>query len=121
MRSNTPPRANRARTLVLLRHGQSNANAENSFSGWLDVPLTERGEAEAVRAAELLAAHHLLPDVAHTSVLSRAIGTLDITLAVLDRRWIRPDAAGGSNERRYGCEDCCVMRPGSGIRTGLWP
>ena len=54
MRSNTPPRANGARTLVLLRHGQSNANAENSFSGWLDVPLTERGEAEAARAAELL-------------------------------------------------------------------
>ncbi len=88
--------------MILLRHGQSAANAEDSFSGWLDVPLTERGEAEAVRAAELLAAHGLLPEVAHTSVLSRAIGTLDIALAVLNRRWIPAHRSWRLNERHYG-------------------
>lgn len=86
----------------MLRHGQSVANAEGSFSGWLDAPLTERGEAEAVRAAELLAAHGLLPDVAHTSVLTRAIATLDIALAVLDRRWIPAHRSWRLNERHYG-------------------
>lgn len=102
MSPSTSARTGMARALVLLRHGQSTANAEDSFSGWLDVPLTERGEAEAVRAAELLAAHGLLPDVAHTSVLSRAIGTLDIALAVLDRRWIPAHRSWRLNERHYG-------------------
>lgn len=96
------PAHHRPRTLVLLRHGQSTANAEDSFSGWLDVALTARGETEAARAGELLASHGLQPDVAHTSVLSRAIGTLDIVLEVLDRRWIPTGRSWRLNERHYG-------------------
>lgn len=90
------------RTLLLLRHGQSRANADGTFSGWLDVPLTVRGHEEAARAAELLAAHELLPDTAHTSVLTRAIGTLDIVLAGLNRQWIPTRRSWRLNERHYG-------------------
>ena len=100
--SGSKPPAGAARTLLLVRHGQSTANAEDSFSGWLDVPLTARGEAEAVRAGELLAAHGLLPDTGHTSVLTRAITTLDLVLAVLDRRWIPIARSWRLNERHYG-------------------
>ena len=60
-------------TLVLLRHGQSVWNAENLFTGWVDVPLSETGEQEARRGGELLRAEGLLPDVVHTSLLRRAI------------------------------------------------
>jgi 2,3-bisphosphoglycerate-dependent phosphoglycerate mutase len=88
--------------LVLLRHGQSTANAEDTFGGWLDMPLTGRGAEEAARAGELLAIHGLLPDVAHTSVLSRAIDTLDIVLTALDRRWIPVQRSWRLNERHYG-------------------
>jgi 2,3-bisphosphoglycerate-dependent phosphoglycerate mutase len=87
---------------MLLRHGQSTANADGTFSGWLDVALTDRGEREATHAAELLAEHGVLPDVAHTSVLSRAIRTLDIALAVVDRRWIPARRSWRLNERHYG-------------------
>lgn len=91
-----------ARTLVLLRHGQSMANAESTFSGWLDVELTARGEREAAQAAALLATAGLYPDVAHTSLLSRAIRTLDIALAVLGRGWIPTRRSWRLNERHYG-------------------
>lgn len=113
MTMNTAPPAGAARTMLLLRHGQSTANAEDSFSGWLDVRLTERGESEAARAAHLLAAHGLLPDTAHASVLSRAITTLDIALAVLDRRWIPVRRSWRLNERHYGAlqgRDKAVVR-----------
>ena len=60
-------------TLVLLRHGQSTWNAENLFTGWVDVPLSEQGEAEARQGGQLLADAGLLPDVLHTSLLRRAI------------------------------------------------
>jgi len=62
-------------TLVLLRHGNSEWNAKNLFTGWVDVDLDAKGEDEARRGGELLKEHGVLPDVAHTSVLRRAIRT----------------------------------------------
>ena len=62
-------------TLVLLRHGESDWNAKNLFTGWVDVPLTDKGRAEATRGGELVAEAGVLPDVLHTSVLRRAITT----------------------------------------------
>jgi 2,3-bisphosphoglycerate-dependent phosphoglycerate mutase len=94
--------ADGARTLLLLRHGQSAANSEDAFSGWLDVPLTDRGRREAAHAGELLAEHRLLPDVVHTSVLSRAIRTADIALAALERPWVPTRRSWRLNERHYG-------------------
>jgi 2,3-bisphosphoglycerate-dependent phosphoglycerate mutase len=89
-------------TLVLLRHGESTANAENIFSGWLDVPLSARGKCEAALSGALLAEHGLVPDVVHTSVLSRAFRTADLVLAVLDRRWVPVRRSWRLNERHYG-------------------
>ena len=66
--------------LVLLRHGESEWNAVDLFTGWVDVGLTERGQAEAVRAGTLLGDRDLLPDVLHTSVLRRAIRTAELTI-----------------------------------------
>src|SRR5205085_3866853 len=76
-------------TLVLLRHGHSDWNAKNLFTGWVDVGLTEKGLNEAVRAGELLAEHDLLPDVLHTSVLKRAIATAESAVGACDRQWIQ--------------------------------
>ncbi|WP_216210768.1 phosphoglyceromutase [Amycolatopsis aidingensis] len=89
-------------TLVLLRHGQSTWNAENLFTGWVDVPLSEQGEAEARRGGELLAETGLLPDVVHTSLLRRAISTANIALDVADRHWIEVRRDWRLNERHYG-------------------
>src|SRR5438094_4931416 len=89
-------------TLVLLRHGQSTWNAENLFTGWVDVPLSEAGEAEARRGGELLAEAGLLPDVVHTSLLRRAISTANIALDVADRHWIGVKRDWRLNERHYG-------------------
>ena len=89
-------------TLVLLRHGQSTWNAENLFTGWVDVPLSEQGEAEARRGGELLAEAGLLPDVVHTSLLRRAISTANIALDVADRHWIDVRRDWRLNERHYG-------------------
>ena len=75
-------------TLVLLRHGESEWNAKNLFTGWVDVDLTAKGEAEARRGGELLREHGLLPDVVHTSVLRRAIRTAELALHAADRQWI---------------------------------
>lgn len=88
--------------LILLRHGQSTWNLENLFTGWTDVPLTEQGEAEAQRAGELLLEAELLPEVAHTSLLRRAIDTLNITLAACGRGWIPVERHWRLNERHYG-------------------
>lgn len=92
----------RPRTLILLRHGESKANADDTFGGWLDVPLTERGRRQAEHAAKLLAAHGIVPDVVHTSLLSRAIETANIVLATLDRRWVPVQRSWRLNERHYG-------------------
>jgi 2,3-bisphosphoglycerate-dependent phosphoglycerate mutase len=89
-------------TLVLLRHGESTWNAENRFTGWVDVPLSERGMAEAVRAGELLRDAGLLPDVVHTSVLRRAITTANLALDTCDRHWIPVRRDWRLNERHYG-------------------
>ncbi|NKQ55094.1 phosphoglyceromutase [Amycolatopsis sp. K13G38] len=89
-------------TLVLIRHGQSTWNAENLFTGWVDVPLSEQGEAEARRGGELLAEAGLLPDVVHTSLLRRAISTANLALDVADRHWIDVRRSWRLNERHYG-------------------
>lgn len=89
-------------TLILLRHGQSEWNELNLFTGWVDVRLTEKGKAEAARGGELLAAAGVLPDVLHTSLLSRAIQTADIALDTADRLWIPVKRSWRLNERHYG-------------------
>ena len=89
-------------TLVLLRHGQSTWNAENLFTGWVDVPLSDQGQQEARKGGELLAESGLLPDVVHTSLLRRAISTANIALDVADRHWIDVRRDWRLNERHYG-------------------
>lgn len=89
-------------TLVLLRHGESEWNAKNLFTGWVDVDLSARGEAEVRRGGELLAARGLLPDVVHTSLLRRAIRTAELALAACDRQWIPVRRSWRLNERHYG-------------------
>ena len=89
-------------TLVLLRHGESQWNAKNLFTGWVDVDLTDKGRAEAVRGGQLLKESGLLPDVLHTSLLSRAIQTANIALDSADRLWIPVKRSWRLNERHYG-------------------
>jgi 2,3-bisphosphoglycerate-dependent phosphoglycerate mutase len=89
-------------TLVLLRHGESDWNAKNLFTGWVDVGLTPKGFDEAVRAGELFREHDLLPDVVHTSVLKRAIATAGNALGTCDRQWIPVRRSWRLNERHYG-------------------
>ncbi|WP_246594817.1 phosphoglyceromutase [Actinoplanes auranticolor] len=89
-------------TLVLLRHGESEWNAKNLFTGWVDVDLTAKGEQEARRGGELLKEHGLLPDVVHTSLLRRAIRTNEIALHAADRHWIQVRRSWRLNERHYG-------------------
>ncbi|HEY2791674.1 MAG TPA: phosphoglyceromutase [Micromonosporaceae bacterium] len=89
-------------TLILLRHGDSEWNAKNLFTGWVDVDLSPKGEAEAQRGGELLAERGLLPDVVHTSVLRRAIRTSEIVLHATDRHWIPVRRSWRLNERHYG-------------------
>ena len=88
--------------LILLRHGQSLWNQENLFTGWVDVRLSEQGATEARRAGELIAASGLLPDVLHTSLLTRAIQTANIALEEADRLWIDVKRSWRLNERHYG-------------------
>jgi len=89
-------------TLVLLRHGESEWNAKNLFTGWVDVPLNDKGRAEGVRAGELLRDASVLPDVVHTSLLRRAINTAVTALDVTDRHWIPVRRSWRLNERHYG-------------------
>jgi 2,3-bisphosphoglycerate-dependent phosphoglycerate mutase len=91
-----------AAPLVLLRHGESDWNALNLFTGWVDVGLTEKGRAEAVRSGELLTEHGLLPDVLYTSLLRRAITTAHLALDSADRLWIPVRRSWRLNERHYG-------------------
>lgn len=88
--------------LILLRHGQSEWNASNQFTGWVDVDLTEQGEAEARRGGELLVEAGVLPEVAYTSLLRRAIRTANISLDKADRHWIPVIRDWRLNERHYG-------------------
>jgi 2,3-bisphosphoglycerate-dependent phosphoglycerate mutase len=89
-------------TLVLLRHGESEWNAKNLFTGWVDVDLTEKGRAEAVRGGQLLVEAGLLPDVVHTSLQRRAITTAHLSLDAADRHWIPVKRSWRLNERHYG-------------------
>jgi 2,3-bisphosphoglycerate-dependent phosphoglycerate mutase len=89
-------------TLVLLRHGESDWNAKNLFTGWVDVPLSEKGRVEAEAGGRLLAEAGLLPDVVHTSLLRRAITTANLALDVADRLWIPVRRHWRLNERHYG-------------------
>jgi len=89
-------------TLVLLRHGESQWNLENRFTGWVDVPLSPKGEEEARQAGEKLKAANVHFDVAFTSVLQRANRTMEIALAVLGQRGIPVEKDQALNERHYG-------------------
>jgi 2,3-bisphosphoglycerate-dependent phosphoglycerate mutase len=91
-----------AGTLVLLRHGESEWNSKNLFTGWVDVDLTPKGEDEARRGGELLAERGLLPDVVHTSLLRRAIRTAELALNAADRHWLPVRRSWRLNERHYG-------------------
>ena len=88
--------------IVLLRHGESVWNQENRFTGWTDVPLSAAGIEEAKAAGRLLAAEGYTFDLAFTSLLKRAIGTLHLTLAEMDRLWIPEIKDWRLNERHYG-------------------
>ncbi len=90
------------KTLVLLRHGQSQWNLENRFTGWVDVSLSDAGVAEANEAGRLLAAEGFTFDVAYTSVLKRAIKTLWIVQEQMDLMWIPVHRSWRVNERMYG-------------------
>ena len=89
-------------TLILVRHGESQWNEKNLFTGWVDVDLNEKGLREANRAGELMKAQGVLPDVLHTSLLRRAIKTANIALDVADRHWIPVTRSWRLNERHYG-------------------
>ena len=91
-----------ASTLILLRHGESEWNAKNLFTGWVDVDLTNTGRQEATRGGVLLANSDLLPDVVHTSLLTRAIRTSQLALEAADRQWIPVRRTWRLNERHYG-------------------
>jgi 2,3-bisphosphoglycerate-dependent phosphoglycerate mutase len=89
-------------TLVLLRHGESEWNKANLFTGWVDVELSQKGRAEATRGGQLLTEHGLLPDVLHTSLLRRAITTAELSLSAANRHWIPVRRSWRLNERHYG-------------------
>lgn len=88
--------------LILLRHGQSDWNEKNLFTGWVDVPLTDKGKQEAARGGELLKERDILPDIVHTSLLRRAIMTANLSLDSADRHWIPVKRSWRLNERHYG-------------------
>jgi 2,3-bisphosphoglycerate-dependent phosphoglycerate mutase len=89
-------------SLLLLRHGESEWNAANRFTGWVDVDLTERGRVESRRAGELLHDQSVMPDLVHTSVLRRAISTATDALAACGRDWAPVRRSWRLNERHYG-------------------
>jgi 2,3-bisphosphoglycerate-dependent phosphoglycerate mutase len=91
-----------AYTLILLRHGESEWNSRNLFTGWVDVDLNDRGRDEAVHGGELLKEQRVLPTVVHTSVLRRAINTANLALDTCDRHWIPVRRSWRLNERHYG-------------------
>ena len=88
--------------LILLRHGESEWNAKNLFTGWVDVALSAKGVEEAKRGGILLKERNLLPDVVHTSLLRRAITTASLALDNCDRHWIPVHRSWRLNERHYG-------------------
>ena len=93
---------NKAARLILLRHGESQWNLENRFTGWFDVNLTDKGVQEAVDAGQLLLSSGLVPDVVHTSLQTRAILTANLALTECERPWIPVRRSWRLNERHYG-------------------
>jgi 2,3-bisphosphoglycerate-dependent phosphoglycerate mutase len=89
-------------TLIMIRHGESEWNDKGLFTGWVDARLSDRGRTEAVRAGQQLSDAGLRPEVVHTSVLSRAIETANIALAVADLGWLPVRRSWRLNERHYG-------------------
>jgi 2,3-bisphosphoglycerate-dependent phosphoglycerate mutase len=89
-------------TLVLLRHGESEWNAKGLFTGWVDVPLAEKGRQEAAAAGRMLVEAGLRPDVLHTSVLTRAISTANDALEAAGLSWLPVSRTWRLNERHYG-------------------
>src|SRR5471030_2384292 len=102
MSDQNPSGQSTSRTLVLLRHGESEWNAKNLFTGWVDVDLSAKGEAEAANGGRLLAEHGLAPDVVHTSLLRRAIRTANIALDTAALSWLPVQRSWRLNERHYG-------------------
>ena len=92
----------KATRLVLLRHGQSQWNLENRFTGWFDVGLTEKGIKEASTAGDLLMSSEIYPDVVHTSLQTRAIATAHLALSACRQLWIPVRRSWRLNERHYG-------------------
>lgn len=88
--------------LILIRHGQSQWNLENRFTGWWDVDVTEQGVAEAKAAGQLMKAKGIAPDICFTSVQSRAIKTLNLALEEMGRLWVPVTKNWQLNERHYG-------------------
>ncbi len=88
--------------LVLLRHGQSDWNAKDLFTGWVNASLTAVGEQEASEAGRLLATHGLLPDVVHTSLQQRSIRTAELAVAGCDRDWVPVRRSWRLNSNHYG-------------------
>ncbi len=88
--------------LILLRHGESEWNAKNLFTGWVDVSVSAKGVEEAKRGGQLLKERNLLPDIVHTSLLRRAITTSQLALDECDRHWIPVKRSWRLNERHYG-------------------
>ena len=91
------------KTLVLLRHGQSQWNLDNRFTGWVDVDLSEKGVAEAKAAGKLMQDEVLAFDVVHTSLLKRAIRTMQLAMEESDQLWVPVRRSWRLNERHYGC------------------
>jgi len=88
--------------LILLRHGESEWNSQNLFTGWVDVDLNEKGIAEGQKAGQLLKDKGFYPDVLHTSLLKRAIKTANFALDPIERLWIPVKRSWRLNERHYG-------------------
>ena len=108
-------------TLVLLRHGESEWNAKNLFTGWVDVGLTDKGRAEAVRGGEQLRDAGLDPDVVHTSLQRRAISTACLALDAADRHWIPVRRSWRLNETGVSEHRLVETYDASGALTGTWP
>jgi 2,3-bisphosphoglycerate-dependent phosphoglycerate mutase len=111
-------------TLVLLRHGESTWNQENLFTGWHDVPLSDRGRAEAVAAGELLKGEGLFFDCGHTSLLTRAVDTANLALAAMGQVWLPVTRSWRLNERHYGAlqglDKKATMERHGAEQTHLW-
>ena len=101
-RIGAPGTLRRMYDLILVRHGRSEWNEKNLFTGWYDCPLIEKGRDEARAAGPMLVDADLLPDVVHTSLQQRAIETAELMLAGCDRRWIPVRRSWRLNERHYG-------------------